>query len=1139
MTDFVHLHTHSDYSLLDGAASIDSLVAKAVEYGMEDLALTDHGGMFGIIRFYKTCRERGIHPIIGSEFYLAPGSRFDKAGGEKRQRSYHLILLASDMTGYRNLLKLSSLSYTEGFYYKPRIDWELLEGNAEGLVCLSACLSGEVPSLLLEGRDGEAKEKALRYRELFGRENFYLELQDHGIDQQKRLNRWLLELSVSSGIPLVASNDIHYPSKEDARAQDILICIGTNRKVSDGQRLKFAHPEFYFKSGQEMAALFSETPSALKNSRRIAEMCRFELPLSGPVFPRYAVPQGYSAESYLTELAEKGLSERYGTVTEEMRERLKYELSVICKTGFADYCLIVWDFIRFAREKGIAVGPGRGSGAGSLVAFSLRITDIDPIAFGLLFERFLNPERVSIPDFDIDFCFERRGEVIDYVTEKYSSDRVGQVITFGTLKAKAVIRDVARVLDFPYPEADKIAKMVPEGPKITLAKALEADPELAKIKDESERHAELFDVSLRLEGLARHASTHAAGIVIGREDLCHYVPLYRDSKTGAVSTQYTWDHLEDCGLAKMDFLGLKTLTIIEKTVWTIRARGVDFDIDTIALDDPATFTLFGRGKSTCVFQFESTAFQSILSRSKPESIDDLSALVALYRPGPMENIDKYIDAKTGRLAITYPLAELEPILKETYGVIIYQEQVLKIAQKVAGYTLGQADILRSAMGKKKPAVMARQKKKFKEGAIKNGYSEKVATDLFDLLIPFAGYGFNKSHAAAYALLAYKTAFLKANYPCEFMAANLTNEINNTDKLSLYMSEARQMGIEILPPDINLSEKEFTVANGTIVYGLCGVKNVGSAAVENIISERKSNGSFKSVANLLERVDFRLVNRKVSEALIMTGVLDSLGENRATLFHNLDRLLDAASTVRESRATGQISLFGDSPMGWLGDIRLEQQPEWPRMELLKLEKQNLGFFFSGHPLSDYQSAIEAHTSLDLSSAPEAAQEGTYTVVGMIKEHKEILTRNAKRMAFGTLEDLRGSIELIVFPDILERYRDLFKVDTVLAVKGKLDRRRGTAQFIVNEAMKPEQIPEKQARAVHIRISDKLNNEDSLYRLREIIFERKGVCALYIHLNGSTEGKERVVRASSALDVSSRPADLEKMRQHPLVESVWKE
>jgi DNA polymerase-3 subunit alpha len=1138
MPDFIHLHTHSDFSLLDGAASISSLLSKAVEYKMSHLALTDHGNMFGALKFYKDCKALGIIPIIGSEFYLAPKSRFHKAARTKDPKYSHIVLLAKNTKGYKNLLKLSSYGYTEGFYYKPRIDHELIETYSEDLVCLSACLAGEIPSLILNNRIDEAEQRALYYRDIFGNENFFLELQDHGIPEQKRVNEELISISKKSGIPLVATNDIHYTEKSDARAQDVLICIGTNKKITDGKRLKFQFPEFYFKSQEEMASLFKDVPEALKNTIKIGEMCSVDIPLTGPILPDYEVPSGYTVESYLSHLSNEGLKKRYSQITDDIRDRLNYELSVITKMGFAGYFLIVWDFIKFAKDNKIPVGPGRGSGAGSLTAYALEITDVDPLRYGLLFERFLNPERVSMPDFDIDFCFEKRSRVIDYVTNKYGKEKVGQIITFGTLKAKAAIRDVARVLDYPYAEADRIAKLIPSGPKISLAKAFELEPKLAELEKENEKNRELMDISRRLHGLARHASTHAAGIVIGKEELSKYVPLYKDPKTGSISTQFTMNFLEESGLVKMDLLGLKNLTIIDKTCKMIRDKEIDFDILKIPDNDRKTFDMLGRGESTCVFQFESQGMQGILKRAKPDKIEDLIALNALYRPGPMEHIDQFIESKNGKREIVYPFPELEPVLKETYGVIIYQEQVMQIARKVAGFTLAQADILRRAMGKKKIMVMAKQRELFLSGASKNGYSREDAERIFDLLIPFAGYGFNKSHATAYSILAYQTAYLKANYPAFFMAAYLTSEMHDTDKLAQHMTEAREMGLKILPPDINLSSIDFTVVEGNIVYGLGGIKNVGTTATKNIITEREENGLYKSLFNFLERIDLRVNNRKVLEALILAGVMDKFGENRATLFHNLDRLMEWAGKTKENKAYGQIPLFDSTQMEELSKIDLEEVEEWPRIELLRLEKQNLGFYFSGHPLDNYRELITRHTDLDLGRLEKVNGSRDYTLIGIVKNIKMIITKRGRKMAFALLEDFKGAIELVIFSDPFEQYQSFLEEDNIIAVQGHTDNSRDTdIKFIVEKITNPHKLPEKEAREVHIRLRDSLIDEKSLNHLKDFVLDKQGKCILYFHISDNFLKKEQIIRNPN-LRISAQAEVLERLREYPAVVKVWK-
>lgn len=1111
---------------------------------MKHLALTDHGNMFGAIQFYKECKNNDINPIIGSEFYISPDSRLKKTSGEGKTKFHHLVLLATDETGYRNLLKLSSYGYTEGFYYKPRIDEELLAKHSKGLIASTACIAGEIPSLILGYREEEAKEKAHYYNELFGRGRFYLELQDHGIPEQKKVNTALIRLSKSTGIPLVATNDIHYLNREDAKAQDVLICIGTNKKLSDSDRLKFDNPEFYFKTAEEMEKIFYECPEALANTVAIAKMCNLSISLPGPTLPQYQIPEGYTLKSYFYEIAFKGLKERYLEITNEIKERFDYEISVIDSMNYIGYFLIVWDFIRFAKEHAIPVGPGRGSGAGSIVAYSLKITDIDPLMYNLLFERFLNPDRVSMPDFDIDFCFEKRGDVIDYVTKKYGKDKVGQIITFGSLKPKAVIRDVARVLDINYDEADRIAKLVPMGPKITLDKALSMEPKLAEIANSGEKYKELLEISKKLEGLRRHASTHAAGIVIGKTELTNYIPLYREPKTGSISTQYTMEYLEECGLVKMDFLGLKTLTVIENTFKLLKCKGIDLERSSIPNDDKNTFRLLGQGKSACIFQFESSGMQNILKKAKPEKIEDLIALNALYRPGPMEHIDQFIESKLNPGRITYPLPELKTVLKETYGVIVYQEQVMEIARIVAGFSLGQADILRRAMGKKKAKVMDQMWEKFLAGAIKKGYSKEVADRIFKLLIPFAGYGFNKSHAAAYSILAYQTAYLKANFPAEFMAANLTNEITNPEKLAEYIHEVREMGIDIQPPAINLSEKYFTVVDDKIVYGLVGVRNVGGAAVDAILACRKEEGAFRDFIDFLERVDSKTVNRKVLETLIRSGLFDHTGENRATLFANLDRFLDHAHHKKEMKLYGQASLFDGVTDEGLFEIEFDRIPEYPQKQLLDWEKEYLGFFFSGHPLDKYRKVIRIQTNLDLSRAGEAIPDRTYTIVGILKNIKEIITKNGKKMAFGLIEDFKGTIELVVFNKTFEKYRDILQNDMVIAVTGRIDLKRGEPKFIVNDFLEikddflEECMSKAPTNAIHILLSGNVYQKEYLYKLKEFCLKKKGSCTLYLHPD-SGNGKNEYIKAGSDIRVCADKEFIDKLLEFPHVAQVWEE
>ena len=1154
MSGFVHLHVHSDYSLLDGAASIGSLVDKAVACGMSHLALTDHGSMFGAVTFYDACRAKGVTPLIGSECYLSHGSRHERgpsngARGGAAQRSYHMGLLARNETGYRNLMQLSTIGYTEGFYYRPRIDEEVLATYAEGLIGFSGCLSARIPALIREQRIADATDLAVQYRDLFGAGHFYLELQDHGLQEQATLNRTLIEMAQRTGIPLVATNDVHYADRDDAHAQDVLICVGTGKRLSDTDRLRFDGQEFYFKDEAEMQRLFDGVPEALRNTREVADRCQLEIPQPGPLLPEYEVPAGHSQETYLRHIAAEGLARRYPSVTPELRARLDYELSVIEKMGYAGYFLIVWDFISFARDRNLPVGPGRGSGAGSLVAYALRITDIEPFAYGLVFERFLNPERVSMPDFDIDFCYERRGEVIGYVAEKYGGDRVAQIITFGTLKARAVIRDVARVLEIPYAEADAIAKLVPAGPKSSLQVALKQEGGLREVRQRGGNYADLIDTSLKLEGLSRHASTHAAGIVIGRDALTNYVPLYRDTRTGAISTQYTGeDVLQGCGLVKMDFLGLKTLTVIENTVHMIRARqaatdgGAPFDLAAVAEDDRATYRMLGEGRATCVFQFESPGMRSLLTRAQPQRIQDLMALTSLYRPGPMQFMDQFIEAKAGRARVSYPLPELEPILEETYGVIIYQEQVMKIAQVVAGYSLGQADILRRAMGKKKPKEMDEQRERFISGAREKGHSQKVAAGLFEMLAPFAEYGFPKSHAAAYSVLSFQTAYLKAHNAAEFMAANLTNEMADTDKLADYISEARDMGLEVLPPNVNLSVGHFSVVDGRIVYGLQGIKNVGAGAVAEIVARREEGGDYRDLIDFLERIELGQVNRKVVETLIQVGAFDGLHEdhNRATLLANVERLLEEVAAEKESRRYGQQSLFGDDE-----DLPrrypMELQEEWPQREMLRLEKEALGMFFSGHPLDEYRELMERKAAVRLADLTAYARDGgkgeaKVNAIGVVGEIREIQTRNGRQMAFASLEDTSGSAEMVIFSDPFSASRELLESGAVVGATGTVDRSRGAPKLLVESLGDPRQMPDRVARSLHLRV-DGAASEEQLLDLRERCIAARGDLELFIHCMGS--GREVVIKASQYLRVDGGAEAMDNLRRLPQVSEAWTE
>ncbi|GAB1484717.1 DNA polymerase III subunit alpha [Treponema sp.] len=1141
MNEFVHLHVHSDFSLLDGATSLTTLIAKAKALGMRHLALTDHGNMFGALRFWKECKSAGINPIIGSEFYVASSSRLEKTGSEKGNKYHHLILLAKNEKGYRNLIKLSSRSYTEGFYYKPRIDEELLVSYSEGLICLSACLAGEIPSLLLAGKAQEAESRARRYRDIFGDDNYFLELQDHGIADQKRVNPLLIELSEKTGIPLVATNDIHYADADDFVAQDILLCISTNKKRNEAGRMRFENDQFYLKSQDEMASLFSSVPEALLNTIRIAERCAIEITLPGPLLPDFDIPEGFQdTASYMRHLTYEGLKKHYGTITEEIKKRADYELDTIISMNFTGYFLIVADFINWAKERDIPVGPGRGSGAGSIVAYAMRITDIEPLKYNLLFERFLNPERISMPDFDVDFCYERRGEVIDYVNHKYGEDRVGQIITFGTLKAKAVIKDVARALDIPLDEANMIGKLIPEDPKMTLKKAFEQEARLVALAEDP-KYTELFAIARKLENKNRHTSFHAAGIVIGKTALTDYVPLYKDAKTGGVASQFTMDQLEECGLVKMDFLGLKTLTLIKNTQNLVRKRGgqwANFDADGVSEEDEATYKLLGEGKSSGVFQFESQGMQNILKQAKPNKIEDLIALNALYRPGPMAYIPQFVESKWGRQPIEYPDPSLKAILEETYGVIVYQEQVMQVAQIIAGYSLGQADLLRRAMSKKKQEVMVTEKVRFVEGAKKNNIKEADAARIFDILIPFAGYGFNKSHAAAYSVVAYRTAYLKANFPAEFMAANLSNEITSTDKLPEYIDEARKMGIPIDPPDVNRSDKYFTVVAGRIVYGLVGIKGVGTGSADEIIRKRGEEGPYANFMDFLERVDIKSVGKKVIDTLIQTGAFDQFGKTRGTLIGNLERAVEYAQNKKDDKKFGQSSLFEDSGEQEYPDFIFEEFPDWDQSEKLRIEKELIGFYFSGHPMDRYKQAWERSVSLDLAHPDRATAEKEYVLIGILKSLRPYQSKNGKWMGFGSLGDYKGDIDLVFFTDIWEKNRDSLKVDEVIATRGKIDLKRDKPSYIVEALLDPNDLSEKSFREVHVRLQEGIaEEEERLYPLRDHLFEHSGSCGVFIHI--PSQGTETVVRAANQISASPDAWALEALSQCPGVLAAWKE
>ena len=1049
---FVHLHLHTEYSLLDGAARINKVVARAKELGMPALAITDHGVMYGVVDFYKACKSTGIKPILGCEVYMAPRTMADRTP-KVDDNLYHLVLLAENEDGYRNLLSLVSLGFTKGFYYKPRLDKETLATYSKGLIALSGCIAGEVASAVLAGENEKARQVAGEYRDIFGPENYYLELQDHGLPEQKAVNEGLLNISDEMNIPLVVTNDVHYVRREDAARQDILLAIQTGKSLDDPGRMKFQSEELYLKSPGEMHNLFSKHGPALQNTLAIADRCNVEMDFGKYLLPHYAVPSGYTADTYLEKLCHEGARRIYGELGDAVKQRLAFELNVIKQMGYSAYFLIVFDFIDYARRKGIPVGPGRGSAAGSLVAYSLGITNINPLKYGLLFERFLNPERVSMPDIDVDICYERRNEVIDYVVRKYGADKVAQIITFGTMAARLAIKDVGRAMSIPYSEVDRVAKLVPAELNVTIEKALNDVAELKELYDQKPEIKNLIDTAAALEGMPRHASTHAAGVVITPDSLTRYIPLYKASD-GPVTTQFAMGTVEELGLLKMDLLGLRTLTVVDdavRLVWD--STGEELDIDKIPIDERATYEMLARGETAGVFQLESSGMRSILRELKPEVFEDIVALVALYRPGPLGSgmVDDFIKNKHGIKKTKYLHPKLEPILKDTYGVILYQEQVMRIASDLAGFTLGQADLLRRAMGKKKPEIIAGLRAQFIEGASKSSVKEEVAGQVFDLMEYFAGYGFNKSHSAAYALVSYQTAYLKANYPLQYMAALLTSVKDKTDKVSMYIEECRRMGIDVLPPDVNESKESFAVAGNKIRFGLAAVKNVGIGAVESIIRAREKEGPFSGYADFCRRQDTRTVNKRVLESLIKCGAFDSLGHRRAQLMAAVDTGLALAQQSQQERENGQLSLldfFGEEVRETVS-LSLPDVREYPEAELLAIEKETLGLYISGHPLSRYRDDLYRLATVSTVEIPDLPEGSEVALGGLIAGIKKIVTRKGDNMAFLNVEDLTGTVEVVVFPRTYLQNRLAIREDEVVLVKGKVSGSGEEAKIIGDE------------------------------------------------------------------------------------------
>jgi len=1110
MSEFVHLHTHSDYSLLDGACSISQLVEQAYRLDMPALALTDHGNLFGAIEFYQKACRRGIKPIIGCEIYLAPQSRFKKKRSREEEVAYHLTLLCKNRQGYQNLMELVSRGFVEGFYYHPRVDKKLLSQLKEGLIVLSGCLKGEISSLLVKGKVEKAREVACWFREVFG-DDFYLEIQSTGLEEQESVNLGLKELSKELSIPLVATNDVHYLYREDAKAQEVLLCIQTGKTLEDSKRLKFSSSEFYFRTPEEMAQTFNLYQDALYTSGEIAKKCELVLKQEKVYFPSYYPPRGYSLEEYLRHLCEEGLKQRYPSPSREVLDRLNYELNTIFSMDYTGYFLIVWDFIHYAKKKGILIGPGRGSVTGSLVAYLLGITEIDPLRYGLLFERFLNSERKALPDIDIDIQDERRGEVIEYVKEKYGKDNVAQIITFGTMAARAAVRDVGRVLGMPYATVDKIAKLIP--PNRELKIAIEQSDEIKELIGKDEKVKSLFEIARRIEGLTRHASTHAAGVVIAPNRLTSYTPLYKTNKN-EITTQYEMHSLETTGLLKMDFLGLKTLNVIKETLNLIRrCKGEEIKLKDIPLDDKATYKLLSRGDTLGVFQVESRGMQDLLKRLKPEKFEDIIAALALYRPGPLQSgmVDNFINRKNGRSKVEYLHPKLKPILEETYGVILYQEQVMRIANELAGFTLGEADILRRAMGKKIPKLMDEQREKFIEGAVERGIDAPIAEKIFELMAHFSGYGFNKSHSAGYALISYQTAFLKTNYPLEFMAALLTSEKDNTDKLIFYINECHRMGIEILPPDINQSGANFTVVReNKIRFGLTAIKNVGESAISSIIKDREKNGEFTCLFDFCQRVDLRVVNKKVLESLVKCGAFDCLPGNRSQKLAVIDEAVGEAAQLHREREKGQLSLFGEVQKKE-GKSKLPPIKEVSRRVRLNWEKELLGVYLSGHPLDGYRRRIHCYSTC-LSSELKRIGDGTAVkIAGVVNTVTSKKDKRGKPMAFVTLEDVESEIEVVIFARIFEDCASYLKEGEVVALEGKVDITADPPKVVVQK-LYPFSRLETTGNNFHIRVNSRNWKKDKLEKIKNILVERKGKNPVYLHFQDGS-GEEVVIKSKS--------------------------
>ncbi len=1129
-SDFVHLHLHTEYSFLDGAIRISDLVKKAVEYKMPALAITDHGGMFGAVEFYQKCISAGIKPVIGCEFYVAPGNRNEKKSGVGRNE--HLVLLARNQEGYKNLMRLTSIGYLEGYYYKPRIDMDDLRKHADGLICLSACIGGKIPQLLLQEKYEEAKSLALEFNSLFGQDHFYLEIQKHGIDDELVAFERIIQMSKEINIPLVVTNDAHYLNHSDSKAHEVLLCIQTGKTLHDDKRMKFSSDQIYFKSPQEMSELFPEIPEAFENTVKIAEMCNVKLGTKDNYLPNFPIPEGFKDEKeLLLHNAKKGLAKRYKDITPAIEERLNYELDVICSMGFAGYFLIVEDFAKKAKDMGVYMGC-RGSAAGSIAAYSLEITDIDPLKYDLIFERFLNPERISMPDVDADFADKDRSKVIDYVVGKYGRENVCQIVNFGRMKSKAVVRDVARVMGLPYSDGDIISKLIPGGS--SLKKAMSETKELEELINSRGDLQQLWEYALVLEGLVRQPGMHAAGLIIASDNIVNFAPLYKPSGAEDVMTQYDMNYVEEVGLIKMDFLGLKTLTVLQDAVGFIeKNHGKKLDLWNIDYTDKATFDLYSDGFTVGIFQFESNGMRDYLRKLKPELVEDLIAMNALYRPGPMKNIDSFIHRKHGVEKVIYPHELLKPILDVTYGIIIYQEQVMRIAQVMGGFTLGQADILRKAMGKKKADVMAKMGEKFIEGAQKKGIDKKTAKEVYDLMSEFAQYGFNKAHAAVYAHLSYQSAYLKVHYPAEFMAALLSTYKGNDSDVVNFVNECKRMGIEVLPPDINESNIDFNVVNKKIRFGLGALKNVGEKAIESIIETREKEGKFTDIFSFAKNVDLRTVNKRVLESLVCAGAFDSFKGNRAQHFAAIDSVIGFGQSFQKDRNSGQTSLFdvGDNEEESLNVATppLPQVEEWPHMELLTKEKEIVNMYVSGHPLERFRDEVNGLSTLEFRKESYSTKKDKSNVIasGIVSTIKTIITKRAgKKMAFLKLEDFYGTIEVVVFSDLYEKHEQDIQADSMIIISGKFEMNGDEPKIIAEKILKLEQAREKLVKSVHINLKTDGLEESLLKDIDNICKKNKGECKVVFHLF-SNKGEKYDILAKS-LNVNSTPKFIKKLR-----------